>query len=281
VHDKTVRRRRAVLALLVALSLILISASFGSSSSSGLHTVQAGFLDILSPIESGANKVLTPVHDLINWVGDVFNAADQRDRYRKRWLAAESELARLQTAVRNSANAAAIQHADDEANLASDRPITANVNAGPENLFVPQIVIDQGSGAGVRVGDPVIDGPLVGTVSEVAADSAKVTLISASSAAEDAVDNRSSVVGQIKPDPGNTTLLELVYADPTKVKVGDQIVTAGDTLTGGASLYPPSLLIGTVKSVPPPGNSTGTITVAPAADLGALETVQVLTRVHG
>ena len=56
------------------------------------------------------------------------------------------------------------------AHLATEGPVTANVNAGPENLFVPQIVIDQGSGAGVSVGDPVIDGPLVGTVTEAAAD---------------------------------------------------------------------------------------------------------------
>ena len=41
VHDKTVRRRRAVLALLVVLSLILISASFGSSGG-GLHTRAGG-----------------------------------------------------------------------------------------------------------------------------------------------------------------------------------------------------------------------------------------------
>ena len=75
VHDKTVRRRRAVLALLVVLSLILISASFGGSGGGPLHTVQSGFLDVLSPVETGASKALTPVHDLFNAVGDVFHAS--------------------------------------------------------------------------------------------------------------------------------------------------------------------------------------------------------------
>ena len=37
-HDKQVRRRRAVLALLVAVSLILLTAYFGESPSSPLHT---------------------------------------------------------------------------------------------------------------------------------------------------------------------------------------------------------------------------------------------------
>ncbi len=57
-YDKTVRRRRAVLALLVVLSLILLTAYFGESSEGGLHSVQRGFLTVVSPIQEGANKAL-------------------------------------------------------------------------------------------------------------------------------------------------------------------------------------------------------------------------------
>ena len=69
-HDKTVRRRRAVLALLVVLSLILLSAYFGEASGGGLHSVQRGFLTVVSPIQNGANKALKPVRDMIGWFGD-------------------------------------------------------------------------------------------------------------------------------------------------------------------------------------------------------------------
>ena len=41
-YDKTVRRRRAVLGLLVASSLILLTAYFGESAGGGLHSVQRG-----------------------------------------------------------------------------------------------------------------------------------------------------------------------------------------------------------------------------------------------
>ena len=41
-HDKQVRRRRAVLALLVGISLILLTAYFGESPNSPLHNVQRG-----------------------------------------------------------------------------------------------------------------------------------------------------------------------------------------------------------------------------------------------
>ena len=44
-YDKTVRRRRAVLGLLVASSLILLTAYFGESAGGALHTVQRGILD--------------------------------------------------------------------------------------------------------------------------------------------------------------------------------------------------------------------------------------------
>ena len=89
-----------MLALLVALSLILITASFGSSGG-GLHTVQSGFLDVLSPIESGANKVLTPVHELFKWVNDIVNASDERDRLKKRYSALLQRYAAALAAARS------------------------------------------------------------------------------------------------------------------------------------------------------------------------------------
>ena len=155
-HDKTVRRRRAVLALLVVLSLILISASFGGSTSGGLHTVQSGFLDILSPIESGANKVLTPVHDLFNAISDVFNAAGQRDNLRKQNGVLREELSLAQAKARENADAAAILKLDSRDNLGADAPVTANVISGPPTLYVSQLGVDAGSNSGVAVGDPAI-----------------------------------------------------------------------------------------------------------------------------
>ena len=82
-YDKTVRRRRAVLALLVVLSLILLTAYFGEAPSGGLHSVQRGFLTVVSPIQDGANKALKPVRDLFGWFGDTLHAKGQRDELRK------------------------------------------------------------------------------------------------------------------------------------------------------------------------------------------------------
>ena len=280
VHDKTVRRRRAVLALLVVLSLILISASFGGSSSGGLHTMQAGFLDILSPIESGANKVLTPVHDLFNAVSDVFNAAGQRDKLRKEKGVLEQQLALAQAKARENADAAAILKLDSRDNLSADGPVTANVISGPPQIFINQLGIDAGSSAGIAVGDPVIgDGALVGTVTAVTADSAKVTLIDDASAPVAGMDGPSGETGLVKTDSGNTSLLTFNFMrDATKVHVGDQIVTAGWQATAHASIFPPNIPIGTVTSVPSVVDPGAPITITPATDLGAIDSVQILTR---
>ena len=45
-HDKQVRRRRAVLVLLVGVSVVLLTAYFREASTSPLHTVQRGVVTI-------------------------------------------------------------------------------------------------------------------------------------------------------------------------------------------------------------------------------------------
>ena len=69
-YDKAVRRRRAVLAVLLALSLTLLTAYFGESSTGSLHGVQRGAMEVLAPIQEGANRVVKPFRDLFGWFGD-------------------------------------------------------------------------------------------------------------------------------------------------------------------------------------------------------------------
>ena len=73
-YDKTVRRRRAVLALLVVSSLILLTAYFGESAGGGLHAVQRGVLEVVSPIQEGASRALKPFRDFFGWAGDTIHA---------------------------------------------------------------------------------------------------------------------------------------------------------------------------------------------------------------
>ena len=79
-HDNVVRRRRAVLAALVVLSLFLLTAYFGERSSGPLHGVQRTAMEVLAPIQEGANRALKPFRDLFGWFGDTLDAKDRRER---------------------------------------------------------------------------------------------------------------------------------------------------------------------------------------------------------
>ncbi len=176
-HDKTVRRRRAVLVLLVVLSLILLTAYFGEAPSGRLHSVQRGFLTVVSPIQDGANKALKPVRDLFGWFGDTLHAKSQRDR---------TAQAGRQTAPRSGRRAARksrptascwrMYHLDNQLSVADYRPVTATVVGKSPNIWYSTVTIDKGDvGGRAASNDPVINGEgLVGKVTQAASDGAQV-----------------------------------------------------------------------------------------------------------
>ena len=273
VYRKTIRRRRATLGLLVALSLILLSASIGSGASGGpIGAVQAGFLDIFTPIEDGANILLTPVRDVINGIGDVADASHERDRYHaenRRLLAQNAALEADRRQLRQLQGQLTI---DRELGVTSYAQVVAQVSEEAPSVWYSHVTIDAGSDAGIRTGDVVIDGDgLVGRVATVAAGAAEVTLLTDATFAVDARDAATGVWGVAEPSAGGTAN-ELVLGFPSgsDVSVGDSIVTAGT----GPSVFPPDIPIGRVTSI---DRTTQTIALAPYASVRQLEDVQVLT----
>ena len=78
-YRKQVRRRRAVLVLLVIVSLILLSTHFSEGSDGPLHSVERGFATVLAPVEEGADRALKPGRDLVNWFDETFKARGEND----------------------------------------------------------------------------------------------------------------------------------------------------------------------------------------------------------
>src|SRR5436305_14547496 len=88
-YDKqVVRRRRAVLAILVGLSIVLLTGYFGEGNGGFFHGLQSGAQTVLSPIEDGASRAFKPVKDLVGCFGDVFNAKDENRTLKKELAAA-------------------------------------------------------------------------------------------------------------------------------------------------------------------------------------------------
>jgi rod shape-determining protein MreC len=284
VHDKQVRRRRAVLALLVVVSLILLTAYFGESVNSPLHSVQRGIVEVLSPIQEGASKALKPVRDIAGWFSDTFHAKSQRDQLRKEVQTLRVELAQAQAKAINDAQLTKEVGLDNSIGVSAYQPVAAHVISRDPILWYATIEVDKGADDGVHVNDPVIgDGALVGRVSTVGPTFAIVTLITDHSSAVTAqVQDQYGDTGVLVPAVGNPYQLLLQYLPRhAPISVGQQVVTAGWKSGGLDSLFPPGIPIGQVSNASQNDLiNNGQVQVDPAADLRHVDPVQILTRPH-
>ncbi|MGZ4270916.1 MAG: rod shape-determining protein MreC [Solirubrobacteraceae bacterium] len=289
-YDKTVRRRRLVLGLLVACSLILLTAFFGESSGGGLHAVQRGVLEVVSPIQDGASRVLKPVRDLFGWAGDTFKAKGEVKALRKERDALRAQAVQAQADVRENAQLKAQLNLNESTGIAADGPVQARVTGQNPSLWYSQIQINKGSSDGVHVNQPVVTGAgLIGRVREVGSSVAVVSLITDQDMKVGGRVNESSrggggINGIVQVDAGQPTDLVLTGISASDVVTrGQTIVTTGTLSKVGRypSPYPPNIPIGRVTKVDDIGSDSQKVHIAPFAHLRRLEIVEVLTKPGG
>ncbi len=283
-RDKQVRRRRAVLGLLVAVSLILLTAYFGESPSSPLHSVQRGIVEVLSPVQDGASKALKPVRDIAGWFSDTFRAKSQRDQLQKEVHTLQWKLAQAQAAVAENQQLSREVRLDNTIGIDAYQPVGAHVIGRDPTLWYATVEVDKGSSDGVRVDNPVIgDGGLVGKVSTVGPTFSVVTLITDHSMAVAAqVADPGNDTGVLLPAVGNPNALLLQNLPRTaQVQVGQQVMTTGFKYGPLQSLYPPGIPIGQVSNASQDNLlNNGQVQINPAVDLRHLDAVQILTSPH-
>jgi rod shape-determining protein MreC len=274
VYRKQVRRRRAVLALLIVGSFALLTVTYGRSS----NGVQRGVSTIFSPLQSVADRALKPARDLVNWFDSTFDARGRNSRL-------ESELQKTRREA-VTAKAALAENAQLRQLVALDRsggyrPVTGQVIARSPTVWFADVTIDVGSGDGVRVDDPVVDGDgLVGRIGAVAPSSSQVMLLDDHSSAVSAQVVPQGVQGVVKPEVGNPEQLILDFIDSSRhMHRGEIVVTSGWRAQGISSLFPPNIPVGEVTQASVvEQEATQQVHVRPFADLRNLDTVQVLTR---
>jgi rod shape-determining protein MreC len=281
-NKKAVRRRRAVLGLLVACSLILLTAYFGESAGGGLHAMQRGFLEVVSPIQEGASRALKPVRDLFGWFGDTLNAKSERDDLRKQVAQWRAEAIANEGAKRKADDLGKVLGLDRELGLDQMGPVVARVTGRSPTVWYSTITINKGSVDGVRPYQPVITGDgLVGTVSlNVAGHSAIVQLITDSKSGVAAAINSSGVTGIVQPAVGAPDDLRLEFIrHADRIKPGEDLVTAGTSTGRLPSLFPPNIPIGRVTKVDQDEvDLYQRVHLRPFASLRRLNFVQVLTK---
>ena len=279
-YDKQVRRRRAVLALLVVVSLILLTAYFGESAGSPLHSVQRGVVAVLSPVQEGASRALKPVRDLFGWFGDTARAKKERDQLKAQRDRLLEQVVGYRVALQENAELHRDLTIDSNGLDAYEKRTVRVIGRPPNNLLLDRFQVDAGSSDGVRVGDPAIaDGGLVGHVSFVTPTSSFVTLITdPSSSVSVKVLNAAGDTGLLKPSVGDPLdLLVQLLPRHAQVRQDDIVVTGGFRTSRLESLYPPDVLIGRVtKADPEELAGDQQVHVAPIADLRHLNFVQIL-----
>ncbi|HEV3000394.1 MAG TPA: rod shape-determining protein MreC [Solirubrobacteraceae bacterium] len=269
---KVIRRRRAVLGLLVAASLILVTASFGD----GLRSIERGALEVLGPIQEGASSVLKPLRDAAGWVGDTFDAKGENEDLREERDRLRRELIAAQGASRENERLRRLLGMDQRLGLEQQGLVEARVYGRSPTVWYSTVTVNKGTKDGVREGDAVINGAgLVGRVRIASRSSAQVLLITDGDSGVSAKINESGATGIVETAVGDPNDLRLNFLGrDDAVSRGQTVVTSGSTSQRYPSYFPEGIPIGRIVDV---DEDEGTVRLRPFADLRRLEDVQIVT----
>lgn len=276
-YRKQVRRRRAVLALLIVGSFAMLTLTY-----QGSLGLQRGVSTIFSPVQSVSDRALKPARDLVDWFDKTFDARGENSRLKSELAVARRKAVAGEEALQENAQLRKLTELDSGPALAASayEPVTGRVIARSPTVWRSSVSIDVGSADGVRLDDPVVSGEgLVGRIASVEPGSSQVMLITDHASAVAAKVVPVGVQGVVKPEVGNPEELTLDFIDSTRrVHGGEDVVTAGWRAEGLASHFPPGLPLGEVtKASIERQLAQQTVDVRPFADLRNLDIVQVLT----
>lgn len=271
---------RLVAIVLVFLSLALITVYFRESTGGPLHGAQRIGLSILMPFEVAGERIARPFRDAAGWTSDLLGAKGENERLHEQVEALRKQLIAEQTAAReNERLRELLGYVSGPAFPTDYRGVVTRVVARPPSAYNQEVLIAAGSSSGVKVNSPVIteDG-LVGLVTDVTSNGAKVTLLTDQSSAVSAIVLQSGAAGVVRHGPSDSGALSLDRVPKDELVTGnDLVITAGWRSGRLESLYPRGIPIGTVESVGQQDvDLYKRIQVSPLVDFDSLSEVIVL-----
>ena len=277
-YRKQVRRRRAVLALLVVGSFVLLTITYGQ----GSNGLQRGVSTVFSPVQGVADRALKPARDLVDWFDKTFDARGENGRLKAQLVKVREQSVAGQEALNENQQLRKLLKLNRDPALAASAytEVIGRVIARSPTIWRSSVTIDVGSGDGVRVDDPVISGDgVVGRIAAAEPGSSQVMLLTDHASAISAKVVPAGVQGVVKPEVGDPEHLILDFIDSTKrVHGGQTVVTAGWCAQGLCSHFPPGLPVGEVTKAPVVEQEANEqVDLRPFADLRNLDLVQVLT----
>jgi rod shape-determining protein MreC len=273
-------RRRLIVGLLILASLVLISLSYRSDETGPLSGVHSAGATVLRPFAVGLERVAQPFRDAYGWADSLLTARSEAEQLRAEVRDLRQRVFQSEFALQeNEYLRRQLRYIDGPRFPTDYDPIPAEVIGRPGVAFAQAIVVAAGSDDGVRVLDPVVNADgLVGLVTRVTSDTARVQLLTDEEAAASAVDIHTSAEGIVRHARGTreTLVLDRVRKRDV-VRLGDEVVTSGWRTGELTSVYPRGIQIGRVTSV----GQTDTdlwqqVQIDPYVDFGSLDAVIVL-----
>ena len=264
------------MAVLLLLCVAMLTLYFRESDSGLVHGTQSVVLRVVAPLQNGTARATKPFRDAWNWTGDLFSAKSENAQLRKELEQLRAGVAKeLTTQDENAQLRALVALKNDNIFPGNAQLVTARVVARSTTAWYSTVTIDVGTGSGVEVYDPVVNGAgLVGRVTKVDANAAQVTLIT---------DQQSFVDAMVQPGGAQGILSGSVTGDVTlqyvdkneRVKVGQYVVTSGRQ----GSVFVRGIPVGQIESV---GSQDvelyQSISLDPFVDFRKLDLVQVVVR---
>ena len=278
-YRKQIRRRRAVLALLVIVAFALLTITYGEAPGG----LQKGVSAVFAPLEEGADRALKPARDLVNWFDETFDARGENERLKEELAEAREDDAAGRVAVGENEQLKKLLEIRESGVIPGGyEPVSGRVIARSPSLWYSTVTIDVGSSSGVALEDPVV-GPdgLIGQVKSLTGGQAQVQLITDPDSQVTGKVAENGAQGVVEPEVGETEDMLLKFIDSQKrIDRGDVVVTAGWRSLDGdlASELPPNIPIGEVTEAPiAQQEATQSVHLRPYSDFGDLDFVDVLT----
>jgi rod shape-determining protein MreC len=277
-RSRSALRRRAVVAGLVVLALILITISFREPTSGPLHGVQSAGATVLRPFEIASERVARPFRDVYGYFAALVHVKSENEKLKTQVNELRQKVLLGEAARAQNAQLRRQLKFVDSPLFPSDYTAVNTRIIGWRNEFDERVVIAAGRNNGIHQETPVVTSyGLVGSVTQVSGSAALVTLLTDESSAVQARDQDTGALGIVRHGEGEGSLIVDRVTKDKQVSEGDVVVTAGTRSKQYPSLFPANIPIGYVISV---GQSDTApfkqIQIQPFVDFSSLDSVTAL-----
>ena len=261
------RRSRSLLAVLVLVSLILITVDYRQGDGGAVAAIQRGALTVFGPVAEGFGTVVRPIGSFFGAIGELGSLRDQN-------TALERDLAALR---QEQVSTADLQRELDQLraqlNMRKGLGYTttaARVIAQPPSSVERSVLLDVGADNGLLPGMAVMNEfGLVGKLTEVTSSNARVELLTSPSARYGVRIAETGEFGYLSGSGANPFQLEVLDSE-ADIEAGAQVVTQAFT---GTSI-PDGIPVGVVEARHGPASRF--LSVRPYVDFTRLTVVQVV-----